>query len=98
MKKKESKGIGQKLCHALELSPEVLPRSSSVEIHGRAMVKIWGGGRILLYTDSEIQIALGKKEGAISVRGAGLSCSSYNMGAVGIEGRIDSVSFCEVDE
>lgn len=95
MKRKEKGSLGSRLCHALELSPDLLPNSVVAEMHGDSLVKIQGGGRILLYTDTEIRIALKGKGRFLSVRGEELCCNSYNMGTVGIEGRICSVSFCD---
>ena len=56
-------------------------------------MKIQGAGRILLYTDGEIRISLRCSGPCVRVRGRGLSCSSYNMGAVGIHGDIRAVDF-----
>ena len=48
----------------------------------------------MLYTPEEIRIALlhGRRE-VLSVKGAGLSCASYNKSSLGIEGMISSISF-----
>lgn len=97
MKSKDKHSFGERICKALELPSDILANKSSVEIHGRTLVKIHGAGAILLYSDTEMRIAL-RDGGAISVRGRSLGCNSYNMGAVGIEGRISSVSFLEGDE
>ncbi len=95
----EKQGLGIRLCRALELSPDVLPKKTLLEIHGEELVKITGAGGILLYTPEEIRIALrGKCGGYISVSGTGLCCSSYNRGAVGIEGKICAVGFCHGEE
>ena len=69
-------------------------RKTLVEIHGSSLVKIQGAGGILLYTENEIRISLREKGSFLCVLGHGLCCNSYNMGAVGIEGKIRSVSFC----
>ncbi len=91
--KKEKQGLGVRICRALELSPDILPNKTLVEIHGEELVKITGAGKILLYTTKEIRISL-RGGGCVSVCGRELCCSSYNRGAVGIEGKICSVSFC----
>ena len=82
----------ERLCRMLDISPESLIGGSAIEIEGRSFVKIRGGGAILLYTPEEIRISLKKGE-FISICGTDLSCSTYNRGALGIEGIIDSVSF-----
>lgn len=97
MKNKDRFPVSERICRALDLPTDILPHRTYVEIRGRSEVKICGGGAILLYSPEEIRIAA---EGGcyISVRGYALGCCSYNMGAVGIEGRILSVSFCEGEE
>ena len=97
-KNSRSLGVGERICKALELPSDVLAKKSSVEIHGRSLVKIFGGGAILLYSPSEMRVSLRDGSGAVSVRGVSLSCTSYNMGAVGIEGRICSVCFLEKED
>ena len=98
MKSKDKNTLGERICRALELPSDLLPKKSSVEIRGRSLVKIHGGGTILLYSPEEIRISLRDRSACISIRGRALSCSSYNMGAVGIEGLIDSVGFEDGEE
>ena len=93
MKAKDKEPLSQRIFRALDIPPDVLPHSTSVEIHGRNLVKIVGGGAITLYSPEEIRVSLGRQGEYISVKGYALRCSSYNMGAVGVEGRICSVSF-----
>lgn len=83
----------ERLCRMLDISPEALIGGHAVEIEGRSFVKIRGGGSILLYTPTEIRVSLRKKNEFVSVCGKDLSCSTYNRGALGVEGLIDSVSF-----
>ena len=85
------------VCRLLDISPEAFPHGYAVEILGRTLLKIRGGKKILLYTDTEIRISLPQKNEYISVCGGSLSCSSYNRGTLGIEGRIDSVAYCHGD-
>ena len=95
MKNNDKSPLSERICHALDIPCETLPSKSYIEIHGRSLIKIVGGGAILLYSPSEIRVALRKKDGYLCVKGVSLCCSSYNMGAIGIEGRIISVSFVE---
>ena len=98
MKRKQKESLGERICNALDLSPGLLPHSTLIEIHGQNLVKIQGAGKILLYTDGEIRISLRSKGQLVRIKGAGLCCSSYNMGAVGIHGRIASVDFCDGED
>jgi hypothetical protein len=84
---------GERICRILDISPETLINGHAVEILGRSLVKIRGGGAILLYTENEIRVALQYKREYVSILGESLSCSSYNRGTLGIEGKIDSVCF-----
>ena len=95
MKKKQKESLGERICNALDISPGLLPRKTFIEIHGKDLVKIQNAGKILLYTDNEIRISLRSREGCVRVCGSALRCSSYNVGAIGIHGRIGSVDFCE---
>ena len=95
MKNKEQNSLRERICRALELPLEILPKSTLIELHGESLLKIQGAGSILLYTPEEIRIGIIKSKRFISVKGNGLSCSSYNMGLLGIEGKIRAVAFCE---
>lgn len=85
----------ERLCRILDISPETLPHGHAVEILGNSLVRVRGGGSILLYTPEEIRIDIPRGNEYLSVKGDELSCSSYNRGALGIEGVIRSVSFEE---
>ena len=85
----------ERICRILDISPETLPHGHAVEILGKSLVRVRGGGSILLYTPEEIRIDIPKGKEYLSVKGEELSCSSYNRGALGIEGVIRSVSFEE---
>ena len=94
---KEGKlGFSERICRALDIEPDVLPRASLIEIRGRSAVTVSGGGKILDYTDEEIKLAL--KSGAVAIRGKRLVCASFCAGKVRIEGRIEGVSFEKYDE
>ena len=93
MKNNDKNTLSERICRALDLPADLLPNRTLVEMHGRSAVKICGGGAILLYSPTEIRIALKGESGWIAVCGVALRCNSYNVGAVGIEGRIHSVSF-----
>ncbi|MBO5416255.1 MAG: YabP/YqfC family sporulation protein [Clostridia bacterium] len=93
--KNERQSIGERLRKTLELDGDILPHSFMLEVRGRSGLMLRGAGRILLYTPEEIRLRVRGAE--ISVRGEGLICSSYYADAVGIEGRISSISFEEAE-
>ena len=94
--KKGREGFGERLRRTLELDGEMMPHGYTVELAGRQGATVRGAGEILLYTPECIR--LGVRGGVISVRGEGLVCVSYSAAAVGIEGRIGSVVFEEVEK
>ena len=87
--------IIERICKAIDVPPESISHTPCVEIHGRSAVKIRDGGKILLYTQEKIKIELPREAGTITVIGSGLTCSFYNLGAVGIEGSIDTISYLD---
>ena len=95
-KKKERGELRARLCRRLDLAPDLFGGEGLVEIRGRGEVTVRGGGRILLYTPSEIRIAMGSY--TLSILGEGLVCTSYYQGAVGVDGRIFGVGFEEGEE
>ena len=80
----------------LDIQPDILPGGSLIELRGRECVTVRGAGRILMYTPSEIRVE--HAFGVVSVLGEELICTSYYLGAVGIEGRIKTVGFLEEGE
>ncbi len=87
----ERAGFKERLCHTLDIQPDIFPRGTFVEIRGRNSVTVKGGGRITLYTEEEIRLVLG--EGELCVRGKRLCCSAYCRGATVIDGYVSSVDF-----
>ena len=85
--------LGERLCRALDIPPDALPRGGMIEIRGEASVTVRGGGRILEYTPKLIRIAYGRGEARIE--GCGLVCVSYHADAVCVEGRILRIELLE---
>ena len=90
---KKREELRERLCRHLDLAPDFFSGSGLVEIRGRGEVTVRGGGRILLYTPSEIRIAMGCD--TLSIAGEDLICTSYYQGAIGVGGRIVGVRFEE---
>ena len=63
------------------------------EMRGRCGVTVRGCRRILSY--SEEAVTLLTRDGRVTVKGAGLTCATYYRGAIGIDGRIDALTFEE---
>ncbi len=87
----EALGWRERMSRALDMPPDLIGRGSLVEIRGRGMMTVRGNGKILVYTPTEIAVAL--HDGVLTVHGRCLVCTSYYVGALGIEGKIDEVVF-----
>ena len=86
----------ERVCRAIDIVPEAVSHTPYIELHGKTLLKIRDGGKILLYSPTVIQVALPNTKETISVIGEDLSCSFYNIGAIGIEGKIDTVTFLDI--
>ena len=92
--KERKADLKERLCGALDIVPDTMPRTGMVEIRGRNSVCIREGGKILSYAPDCISVQM--RGGDISVRGKRLVCTTYYKGVVRIDGYISSVSFSEV--
>ena len=88
---RERVSLSEKLNRHLDITPDVLPHGSLIELRGRKSLSVTGCGKILEYTPEKIRVALKKDELCIS--GCRLLCTSYHRGEIGIDGVIESVSF-----
>ena len=86
--------IRERICNALDIVPDTMPRTGMIEIRGRNSVCIKEGGRILSYTPDRISVQMGG--GDVEIRGERLVCTAYRRGTVRIDGYIFSVGFLEV--
>lgn len=93
--KEKKPPIVERICRAIDIMPEAVSHTTYIEIHGRSLLKIKDGGKILQYTHEKIRIALPHTDDVLTVKGNELICSFYNMGAIGIEGNISAVSFAD---
>ena len=90
MSEKKNEKFRDRLYRTLDIDGDIFG-GVGVELRGRGSMIVRGCGKIIEYLPESIRLEL--EGGEISVRGRGLICTSYRMGAVGIEGRIDSISF-----
>ncbi len=92
-KREEKESWRERLCRSLDVPPDVFSGEGLVEIRGRSALCVSGCGKILVYTPEEIRIAL--RRGALKIEGKRLCCTSYHVGAIGVDGHICRVSFEE---
>ena len=97
MKEQKPKFV-ERVCRTLDIMPESISHTPYIELHGKTLLKIRDGGKILLYSPTIIKIALPNTKETISVLGKNLSCAFYNLGAIGIEGIIDTITFLDTQK
>ena len=90
---KDKVSVRERLCHALDVQPDVFLLESLVEIRGKNCVAVSGSGRVLTYTDKVIRLTLAK--GVLRIEGERLCCTSYHYGAAVVDGLISCVCFEE---
>ena len=83
----------ERLCHALDIKPDIFLGETLIELRGRNSLTVQGGGGITVYGESEIRFKL--RRGELSVKGERLACASFERGAAVVDGNIFSVSFEE---
>ena len=92
----EKMSFAERLNKHLDISPDVLPNNTNIMLRGRNSLSVSGTRKILLYTDTEICLDLGKT--VLSVKGKRLLCSSYHTDETKIDGLIESLSFMEKEQ
>ena len=92
-KKQGGASLKERLCHTLDIQPDVFPTETHVDIRGRNSVSVKGAGCITVYTDKEVRLST--RGGSISIRGKRLCCLAYCRGSVVVDGCIDSIGFEE---
>lgn len=93
MSEKEKPSIRERVQRALDIPPDVIFRECMIEIRGRGLITVHGCERIARYLPNEIRIVTAS--GSVLIIGDSLICVSFSSGSVGIEGRVDCVSFLE---
>lgn len=97
MKEEKKPPLVERICRALDIPPEAVSHTPYIELHGKTLLKIRDGGKILLYTREKIKISLPHTKDILTVIGSELSCSFFNLGSVGIEGNIETLTFAKED-
>ena len=92
-KKTDKAEMRERLCHALDIQPDVFPLETMIEIRGRSSVTVKGSGKVLTYTDSVIRLCV--RKGVLRIEGKRLCCASYHVGAAVIDGYVRLVCFEE---
>ena len=95
-KSKEKMPFKERMRRHLDIPPDAFYGRQLLEIRGKTALTFRGGEKILTYTPKEIRIST--KDGALCVWGEDLECTSYYVGAIGIDGKIKGICFEEDSE
>ena len=88
--------LSEWLAVKLDVPTDLTPNSLKLEMRGRHSLTVHGCRRILDFTPCEVRLAL--KDACLIIEGKRLICTAYLAGAVGIEGCICSIRFCDGEE
>ena len=77
----------------LDVPADVAEEGLRLDMRGRHTLLVHGCRRILDFTPREVRLAV--KDSVLTVSGCRLICTSYLAGAVGIEGYVCGISFCD---
>lgn len=88
--------LAEWLAVRMDVPADALGSGLRLDMWGRNSLTVHGCTRILDFSPEAICLCL--EEGTLTVGGQRLICTSYLAGAVGIEGRICSITFCDSRE
>ncbi len=90
-KDEKHRSLPEWLAVRLDVPPDLLSGGMRLDMRGRHNLTVHGCRRIAAYTPDCIRLILPRC--TLAIRGERLICTSYLGGAVGIDGKIDSLSF-----
>ena len=77
----------------LDIPADVTGEGLRLDMRGRHTLTVHGCRKILAFSPCEVSLAL--QDSILKIRGRRLICTAYLAGAVGIEGYICGISFCD---
>lgn len=91
LNKDEKRGFRERLICDHDVPAELFYGGCHIEINGRNRVVLCGCRRILKYSPTEVLVRMLRD--IVAIRGKRLTCVTYLVGAISVEGLVDSVSF-----
>lgn len=85
--------LAEWLAVRLDIPADILDGGFRIDMRGRRSLTVHGCRRILDFCPERICLQL--KEGTLQIEGQRLICTSYLAGAVGVDGYILSLKFCD---
>lgn len=77
----------------LDIPADLMAEGLRLDMRGRHTLVVHGCRRILDFTPCTVRLAV--KDATLTVSGRRLVCTAYLAGAVGIEGYLCGISFCD---
>ena len=89
----ERRSLPEWLAVKLDIPADITGDGLRLDMRGRHTLTVHGCRKILDFTPCEVRLAL--RDATLTVSGRRLICTAYLAGAVGIEGYICAVTFCD---
>lgn len=90
---RERSTLAEWLAVKLDIPADLSERGLRLDMRGRHTLTVHGCEGILGFTPCEVRLAV--KDATLTVKGRRLICTSYLAGAVGVEGDICGITFCD---
>lgn len=92
-KKAERRSLREWLAVKLDVPADVTGDGLRLDMRGRHTLMVHGCRKILSFSPCEVSLAL--KDSTLTISGRRLICTAYLAGAVGIEGYVCGITFCD---
>ena len=92
----DRRSLTEWLAVKLDIPADLSGDGMRLDMRGRNTLLIHGCRKILDFNPCEVRLVL--KDSTLTVKGKRLICTSYLVGAVGIEGFICGITFCDGEE
>ena len=89
----KGRSFAEWLAVKLDIPADLTGDGLRLDMRGRHTLTVHGCKRILNFTPCEVRLAL--EDSTLTVSGQRLICTAYLAGAVGIEGLVCGISFCD---
>ena len=89
----EKRGLSEWLAVKLDIPADITEGGLRLDMRGRHTLTVHGCRKILDFNPDEVRLAV--KDCVLTVKGKRLICTAYLAGAVGVEGYICGIAFCD---
>ncbi len=89
----ENGTMRRRLCRWLDVPDELADGGLRLDMRGRCSLTVHACRRIVAFSPTSIVLAI--PTGTLTVTGQDLLCTAYLAGAVGVEGWVCGITFCD---